>query len=74
MAAIPTLTDEDGKRANRERESLVSEHSRIVNRMKAALARLGIRNFNAKLRNAADRLDACAPPRVSPSRPRRWPN
>ena len=38
---------------NRERESLVGEQSRIVNRMKAALVRLGIRDFNPKLKKAA---------------------
>src|SRR5216684_3734587 len=42
MVAIPTIKDEDAKRPNRERESLVGEQSRIVNRMKAALVRLGI--------------------------------
>ena len=56
MAAIPTLAEEDARRPNRERENLVGERSRIVNRMKAALARLGIRGFNPKLRKAAERL------------------
>jgi transposase len=37
VVAIPTLKDEDAKRPSRERESLVGEQSRIVNRMKAAL-------------------------------------
>lgn len=58
MAAIPTLAEEDAKRANRERQTLSKEVNRIVNRMKAALARLGIRNVNVKLRNAAARLEA----------------
>jgi transposase len=49
MVAIPTIKDEDAKRPNRERESLVGEQSRIVNRMKAALIRLGIRGFNHAL-------------------------
>src|SRR5829696_7426685 len=40
MAAVPTLEEEDAKRPTRERESLVGERTRIVNRMKAALARL----------------------------------
>src|SRR4029077_9481241 len=31
MVAIPTMEDEDAKRPNRERESLVGEHTRIVN-------------------------------------------
>src|SRR5246127_610145 len=45
MVAIPTIKDEDAKRPNREHENLVGEQSRIVNRMKAALIRLGIRGF-----------------------------
>src|ERR1700720_4688882 len=56
MVAIPTIKDEDAKRPNRERESLVGEQSRIVNRMKAALVRLGIRGFNPKLKKAVERL------------------
>jgi transposase len=36
MAAIPTLEQEDAKRPSRERESLVGERTRIVNRMKGA--------------------------------------
>jgi len=58
MAAIPTLAEEDAKRPNRERENLVSEQTRIVNRMKSTLVRLGIRNFNVKLRKAAEHLQS----------------
>src|SRR6202521_1670905 len=50
MAAVPTLAEEDAKRPTRERESRVNARSRLVNRMKGALARLGIRGFNPKLR------------------------
>jgi transposase len=57
MVAIPTIKDEDAKRPNRERESLVGEQSRIINRMKATLTRLGIRGFNPKLKKAAERLE-----------------
>ena len=32
MVAIPTISDEDAKRPHRERESLIGEQSRIVNR------------------------------------------
>ena len=39
MVAVPTLEEEDAKRPSRERESLVGERTRIINRMKAALAR-----------------------------------
>jgi len=56
MARIPTIAEEDAKRPNRERECLVRERLRIVNRMKATLARLGIRNFKPTLRKAAERL------------------
>ena len=56
MAMIPTLEEEDAKRPNRERENLVSERTRIVNRMKSALARLGIRGFKPTLRKAPEQL------------------
>jgi transposase len=58
MAAIPTLAEEDARRPNREHEMLVKERSRVINRMKATMVRLGIRNFNVKLRKAADKLAA----------------
>src|SRR5215211_9059634 len=45
MAAIPTLDDEDAKRPGRERQSLVGQRTRIINHLKANLARLGIRDF-----------------------------
>src|SRR5215469_4647245 len=62
MAAIPTLTEEDAKRPGRERQSLVGERTRIVNRIKGALARLGIRNFKPMLRNASQRLETVRTP------------
>jgi len=62
MVAIPTLAEEDARRPSRERESLVGERTRIVNRMKAALARLGIRGFKPELRKAPQRLEALRTP------------
>src|SRR3954454_18558052 len=62
MAAIPTLEEEDARRPTRERESLVGERTRIVNRIKAALARLGVRGFKPTLRKALERLDALRTP------------
>ena len=53
----------------RERESLVGEQSRIVNRMKAALVRLGIRGFNPKLKKAVERLDGLRTPEGEPIPP-----
>jgi transposase len=58
MAAVPTLEEEDAKRPSREREGLVGERTRIVNRMKGALARLGVRGFKPGLRKAPERLEA----------------
>src|SRR6202045_2838627 len=56
MARVPTIAEEDAKRPNRERDCLVAERTRIVNRIKSTLARLGIRNFKPTLRKAAERL------------------
>src|SRR5438552_7821307 len=69
MVAIPTIKDEDAKRPNRERESLVGEQNRIINRMKATLARLGIRDFNPKLKKAAERLSGLRTPEDQPIPP-----
>jgi transposase len=62
MAAIPTLLEEDAKRPNRERERLVGERTRLINRMKSTLARLGIAGFKPTLRKAAERLAALRTP------------
>src|SRR6201987_2127615 len=56
MARVLTIAEEDAKRPNRERDCLVVERTRIVNRIKSTLTRLGIRNFNPTLRKAAERL------------------
>lgn len=56
MAAIPTIEEEDAKRANRERETLVRERSRIINRMKACLTRFGVRTFRPTLRKTPEQL------------------
>jgi transposase len=57
MCAIPTFAEEDAKRPHRERETLVGEHTTIINRTKSTLARLGIRSFNPKLKKAPERLE-----------------
>jgi len=62
MVAVPTIDEEDAKRPSRERESLVGERTRIINRMKAALARLGISGFKPELRNAPARLETLRTP------------
>jgi transposase len=62
MAAIPTLEDEDARRPSRERETLVGERTRILNRLKANLARLGIHGFRPNLARAASQLEALRTP------------
>ena len=69
MAAVPTLEEEDARRPNREREGLVGERTRIVNRVKAGLVRLGIRGFKPTLRSAAERLETLRTPEGAPLPP-----
>jgi transposase len=69
MAAIPTFAEEDAKRPHRERETLVGEHTTIINRIKATLARLGIRNLNPKLKKAPERLEHLRTPEGEPIPP-----
>jgi transposase len=70
MAAIPTLEEEDAKRPNREHEHLVATRTSIINRMKAAFVRLGIRGFNPKLRKAPERLETLRTPEGCPIPPK----
>jgi transposase len=69
MCAVPTLEEEDARRPNREHQTLTQEKTRIVNRMKGALVRLGIHNFNPKLRKAEERLEALRTPEGTPIAP-----
>ena len=69
MVAIPTLEEEDARRPSREREILVGERTRIINRMKAALVRLGIRGFKPGLLTAPKKLDALRTPEETPIPP-----
>jgi transposase len=69
MAAVPTAAEEDAKRPHRKRETLVGEQTTIINRMKATLARLGIRNFNLKLKKAPERLEHVRTPEGEPIPP-----
>src|SRR5262244_4355187 len=69
MAAVPTLAEEDAKRPHRERETLVGEQTSIISRIKATLTRLGIRNFNSKLKRAPERLEHLRTPEGEPIPP-----
>jgi transposase len=67
--AVPTIEQEDAKRPSRERESLIGERRRILNRMKSTLARLGIRGFKPELRKAPQLVDALRTPEDIPIPP-----
>ena len=69
MAAIPTAEEEDAKRPSREHASLAGERTRIVNRIKGALARLGVRGFKPTLREASERLGTLRTPEGTPLPP-----
>jgi len=66
MVAIPTLEAEDARRPSREHERLTAERTRLINQLKSALARLGIRNFNPLLRRAPERLATVRTPEGVP--------
>ena len=66
MAAIPTMAEEDARRPTRERETLIREQTRAVNRIKSTLIRFGIRTFKAKLRQASKHLEGLRGPEGEP--------
>src|ERR1700752_1779508 len=57
MAAIPTIEEEDARRPNRERQSLVTEQTRIINQIKAIFTRFGIRSLRPTMRKLAEGLE-----------------
>jgi len=69
MVAVASIKEEDAKRPSRERENLVNERTRIINRMKSALVRLGIRGFKPELRRAPQRLEGLRTPEGLPIPP-----
>ena len=69
MVAVPTIEEEDARRPNREHESLVGERTRIINRMKSTLARLGIRGFKPELRKAPQHVEGLRTPEDTPIPP-----
>src|SRR5919206_519614 len=67
--ALDAHAREVGQRVRHSRAGLVGVRTRIVNRMKGALARLGIRGFKATLRQAPERLEALRTPEGAPLPP-----
>ena len=70
MVAVPTIEEEDARRAHRERKALVNEQTKLINRLKSIFACLGIRGFNPKLKRAPERLDALRTPEGRPIPPK----
>jgi transposase len=48
MAMMSTIEEEDAERPRRERENLVGERTRTINRVKSTLVRLGIRDCSRR--------------------------
>src|SRR5215475_13296063 len=69
MAAIPSIAEEAARRPTRERETLVREQTRAVNRIKSTLIRFGIRTFKVKLRQASKHLEELRGPEGAPLPP-----
>ena len=57
MVAVPSIEAEDAKIPHRDRSARSRDCTRVINRMKATLARLGIRGFKPEMKKATDRLD-----------------
>lgn len=57
MAAIPTIEEEDARRPNRERQTLVTEQTRIINQIKGIFTRFGIRTLRPTMRKLAEGLE-----------------
>ena len=66
MVAVPTAEQEDARRVTRERKGLVREQTKLINRLKAMFACLGIRNFKPHLKKAPERLDGLLTPEGDP--------
>ncbi len=61
VVAVPSVAEEDFKRLHRERQQLVKERTRHVNRIKALLAGQGIYGFQPRRADALARLAALRP-------------
>src|SRR5580704_8869814 len=82
MVRVPTIAEEDAKRPNRERECLVAERTRIVNRMKATPGPVGHSQFQTHPARACPRegggrrivLPRYTPRRACRCRRTAWPS
>lgn len=58
MVRVPTVKEEDDRRISREREALIKERIRHVNRIKGLLATQGMRRYEPLRSRRQERLDA----------------
>jgi transposase len=63
MVPIPTETDEEARRAHREREDLISERLSILNKLDSILATLGVKSYRALRRDRREQLALLRQPR-----------
>ncbi len=69
MAPIPNEADEDWRRAVRERQELLTERTRLTNRVSALTATLGIVDYDVRRANRRARLDTLQRPGNAPIPP-----
>ena len=74
MARVPTIAEEDAKRPNRERECLVGERTRIVNRIKSNWPGWGFAISNQPCARPPSVLQACTPRKACRCHQTPWPS
>src|SRR5438105_7148654 len=74
MARVPTIAEEDAKRPNRERDCLVGERTRIVNRIKSTLARWAFATSNQPCARRPSVWQPCTSRRACRCRQTPWPS
>jgi len=57
MVRVPTIDDEDVRRIGRERQTLIEERKRHVNRIKGLLFGVGVRGYEPARRDRRERLE-----------------
>jgi transposase len=66
MVPIPDETDEEARRAHREREDLIGQRGSIVSKIDAILATLGVNEYRALRRDRREQLRALRQPDGDP--------
>ena len=69
MVAVPTPEEEDARRMHRERKGLIGEQTKLINKLKALFACLGIRGFKPHLKRAPNHLEGLRTPEGRPILP-----